>query len=469
MARLTDLPTELELQIASHLSSKDLASYARIGKVQAKVAREHLYSAPTILQPDEGHRLMMLLRTLFARPELINSIYSISLAIVNCTMPFDTSSTADEAEAKRIDWDKTRDLPALEVDKIIDSPHCLEYKDVQEQLVFRLKQIMGTHESELYWLPHIVRWHTTALYGGLLRILPNLERLELGCYTNLHEGTYLPTDVTDQKFSERLFATTTWYNNVAPVRFPLLNELHVNCGLLINSTHLLPNLRTLSVGELADLPHHDVPSLVRIHHLSACTSLSQGENPNWAMPRLYRHDGAMSEVQDINLRFRIRTVRSIGGGPVQYGGIRSFARMLERLRVSKLVLETLSVEPIDHSELLHCRFPFNPAGLVSDFSMFIRLRELTLPFRPSTDTLEGKLPPSLEKLSLLCTSAVSPNSVEHISQHRFKYGVFSRLDLLLLSEADVDIDHEAWDTFKKAGVAVYIWVRQSALLREMPV
>ncbi|KAI4677515.1 uncharacterized protein J4E84_009202, partial [Alternaria hordeiaustralica] len=54
MARFADLPTELELQIASHLSSKDLASYARIGKVQAKVAREHLYSAPTIEQPMRG-------------------------------------------------------------------------------------------------------------------------------------------------------------------------------------------------------------------------------------------------------------------------------------------------------------------------------------------------------------------------------------------------------------------------------
>jgi len=108
MARFADLPTELELQIASHLSSKDLASYARIGKVQAKVAREHLYSAPTIEQPDEGHRLMMLLRTLFARPQLINSIHSLSLAIVNCTMPFGLGSTAEEAEATRIDWDTTK-------------------------------------------------------------------------------------------------------------------------------------------------------------------------------------------------------------------------------------------------------------------------------------------------------------------------------------------------------------------------
>jgi len=465
MARFADLPTELELQIASHLSSKDLASYARIGKVQAKVAREHLYSAPTIEQPDEGHRLMMLLRTLFARPQLINSIHSLSLAIVNCTMPFGLGSTAEEAEATRIDWDTTKIARFVEVDRIVGSPHCLGYKDVYEQLVFRLKKVMGNHDSERYWFSHIVRWRSAALYGGLLRILPNLERLELECYTKLHEGIYLPTDETDRKFSESLFPSTPW--RIGPVRFPMLSELHVKCGLLINSTHLLPNLRTLKIGELADLPHTEFPSLVRMHHLSACASLLQGESPDWAMPRLYHLHGEMLKVQNFNLRFRARTIRSIGGGPVRYGGILSLAGILERLHVSKSVLETLSVEPIDHSELLHCRFPVNPDGLISDFSMFTSLRELTLPFRPSTDTLEGKLPPSLEKLSLLCTSAVSPTSVEHTLQHRLKYGIFSRLDLSLLSEADVDINHEAWDTFKKAGVAVYIWVRQSVLLCEM--
>jgi len=228
-------------------------------------------------------------------------------------------------------------------------------------------------------------------------------------------------------------------------------------------------LRTLKIGELADLPHTEFPSLVRMHHLSACASLLQGESPDWAIPRLYHLDDDMLEVQNFNLRFRARTVHSIGGGPVRYGGILSLAGISERLHVSRSILETLSVEPIDHSELLHCRFPVNPAGLISDFSMFTRLRELTLPFQPSTDTLEGKLPPSLEKLSLLCTSAVSPTSVEDALQHRLKYGIFSCLDLSLLSEADVDINHEAWDTFKKAGVAVYIWVRQSVLLHEMPV
>ena len=467
MACFADLPTELELRIASYLSSKDLASYARIGKVQAKVAREHLYFAPTIEQPDEGHRLMMLLRTLFARPELLKSIHSISLAVVNCTMPFDIGSTAGEAEAKRIDWDTTRNARYIEVDRIVDSPYCLEYKDVYEQLVFRLKKVMGNHDSERYWFSHIVQWRSAALYGGLLRILPNLGRLELACYTKLHEGIYLPTDERDPKFSQRLFASTPW--RTGSVRFPLLSELHVKCGLLINSTHLLPNLRTLRAGELADVPQHNVPSQVRLHHLSACVSLWRRKDTCWATPQIYHLDGgAMLEVQNINLRFRTLAVGSIEG-PFRYGPISSLAQILERLHVSKSALETLSVEPIDHSELLHCRFPVNPDGLVSDFSMFTHLRELTLPFRPSTDTLEDKLPPSLEKLSLLCTRAVSPTSVEHTLQHRLKYGSFSRLDLFLLSEAHVNINHKAWGTFRKAGVAVYIWVRQSVLLCEMPV
>jgi hypothetical protein len=68
LACLADIPTELEHQITSHLSSHDLAAYALVSKVQAKVAREHLYSAPMILQLDEGHRLIMFLRTLFVGP-----------------------------------------------------------------------------------------------------------------------------------------------------------------------------------------------------------------------------------------------------------------------------------------------------------------------------------------------------------------------------------------------------------------
>jgi hypothetical protein len=68
LACLADIPTELELQITSHLSSHDFAAYARVSKVQTKVAREHLYSAPMILQLDEGHRLTMFLRTLFVGP-----------------------------------------------------------------------------------------------------------------------------------------------------------------------------------------------------------------------------------------------------------------------------------------------------------------------------------------------------------------------------------------------------------------
>ena len=466
MARLADLPTEVELQIAAYISSKDLVSYARVGKAQAKVAREHLYYAPMIQQPDEGHRLIMLLRTLFAQPQRLNSIRSISLAVVNCTVPSDIISTADEAEAERIDWDMTSGRPDIVVDKVLDSPHCLEYRDIQEQLVFRLKRIMGTHVSEQHWFSDVVRWRSAALYGGLLRLLPNLERLELECYTKPHGGTYLSPDLTDVTFTRRLLGITPWHDDVDPVRFPTLSELYVKSGLMLNSTQLLPNLRTLRLGELTDLPHYDHPSLVHIQHLDACIFLWQGESPTWSFARLYRKDDDMSRVRNVNLRFRTQTVR--GFCTFNYG-IQSLAQLLDRLLVPKAVLETLSVEPIDHSELSHCRYPSHTEGLISDFSTFVHLRQLTLPFRPPTDTLEGKLPPLLEKLGLICTSGVHPTSVEHILQHRLDHGTFSRLDLFLLSEADVDINHEAWNPFKKAGVAVYIWVRQFTLLRGMPV
>jgi hypothetical protein len=122
--------------------------------------------------------------------------------------------------------------------------------------------------------------------------------------------------------------------------------------------------------------------------------------------------------------------------------------------VSHIILETLSVVLIDHDDLKHCRSPFFPAGLVSDLSNLVRVQELALPFRPSTDILKDKLSPSLEKLGLLCTNALSPISLEYILQHRLEYGAFSRVDIFVLSKADVDVNHVAWEMFKKAGVAV---------------
>jgi hypothetical protein len=75
--------------------------------------------------------------------------------------------------------------------------------------------------------------------------------------------------------------------------------------------------------------------------------------------------------------------------------------------VSHIILETLSVVPIDHDDLKHCQSPFFSAGLVSDLSNLVRVQELALPFQSSTDILKDKLSPSLEKLGLLCTNAVS--------------------------------------------------------------
>jgi hypothetical protein len=125
MVRFSDLPTELELQGGPYPSLRDLAIYALVERRQSMVTREHRYKAPEILQPDEWRRLMLLLRTLFARPALMQEIRSLSLAIVDCSMSYNAHSISDESEKyRRRYWS-------------YPSSHfwCLEHRDVQQRLI----------------------------------------------------------------------------------------------------------------------------------------------------------------------------------------------------------------------------------------------------------------------------------------------------------------------------------------------
>lgn len=453
MGTYKGLPTELQVQIASYLSSRDLAALARVNRSQVTIVREHLYHAPEILKPDEGHHLMALLRTLFARPQLIDKIRSLTLSVVDCTMPFNPGSLGANSEESFSHWDKSD-----------NSLWCPEYQSIQEKLLHRLSERSTTSQENLNWMQNVHRWGTSSFYSGLLVLLPNLERVSISCYFKPVGGQYR---VASPRFHRRVFGRSPYdYLDSTSQQQMQLKELRVEAGLLNRSMLEIPRIHRLSLGSQAEVASAlGANELRHITHFEATFSFAAVNSLGW--PFLYARALIHSMFMLKKVKLQVESPSDKRPDDSRDSLIKQLFTILGSLDLSMSTLETLVVVPAERRRIDN----FKNLDPLPDLRRFNCLRKLTLPFRLSVDTLKYKLSPSIEELDLHLSSTGPANSsvLEDIAHHKLEFGKLRRLDLFIWNEGDIVWSESRWGNLKKSGVATYIWIREHTLLYAMPV
>lgn len=136
IASVFDLPTEMRLEVGSYLSAAhDLFALAVTHSHLAVIALDKFYQHADLAHPRVVHRIMSMLRCLFAEPAALERITSFSIAVVTRTIPFDGDSNWSSAhepikqilgvfKRDRKDWDTRPVLFANTGDDL----HFLEWK-----------------------------------------------------------------------------------------------------------------------------------------------------------------------------------------------------------------------------------------------------------------------------------------------------------------------------------------------------
>jgi hypothetical protein len=451
MTRFVDLPPELRVQIASYLSSKDLAALARVNKGQVTVARERLYHSVEMNQPDEGHRLMSLLRTLFAHPELLQQIRSISLAIVDSFLQCDKDTTVDDILKHWLYFDMD------------DSFWCPEYRDVRENLCVALKQ-HGVDPDENYkWFHSIQQWCAVPFYGALLAVLPNLERVALSCYDKSIEHEIRPATKYDYMLNKLLGNFEQ-----GPIELPpSVIQLFKVKGLDFEAGYLSPKLMQI----------FDPLSL----KLGSQTAIDTFASPPW-LGQMTRLDVCIRItyliVVDLYSNINKESIRAFSSlkhvvlrlePPAQYSHQKQYPQCLELALAdveagSARTLETLSILPLGTTR----NTLFHNMNWIPDFPNFVQLRSLTFIHGPRMISFKDTLPASLDELSLLCTSSLGNVEIDDLVHHKITFGNLRRLNLDFQREYDADPESACWDKLTEVKVDVCIRVRQHTLLRWIP-
>ncbi|KAF1849167.1 uncharacterized protein K460DRAFT_365078 [Cucurbitaria berberidis CBS 394.84] len=468
MSNYDDLPSELKRQVAFYLSSKDLAALSCVNKSQAAVAQDQLYYAPEILKPDEGYRLMLLLRTLFARPQLMQKTHSLSIAVVDCSMPFGPESSLKVTEEHRHFWDDSE-----------DSPWCPDYHDIQAKLIHQLSKHGVTELSNPEWIQKIQKWYTAPFYGGLLTILPNLEHLSLSCYVK---------PVTEPVIAQirRWGLGSPFSNDIKRVRPPCRIAEGRNDGFPNNlfglskdedldstvSQHFKLKMLDLVSGYLSR-PFWQFYGLQCIK-LSSQSAIACGPFPtrleiclthgfnDWSLAELGLYLRSGSLLKHIKIRFEPL--------PDEKGGIHPnvrfwhFSNLLKTMEASASTLETLALVPTDYAKMDIFRYIDQDLC----FWRFTQLRKLTLPSQWSSQSKVGKLPPNIEELKLLFTHPMASQLADDIVNHKLEFGKLCRLDLVFQGESDVAVEESFWAKFKDNRISVYVWVREHSLFAARP-
>jgi hypothetical protein len=181
MKQYRDMPAELRLHVASYLRSVDLVALAHVDKAYIAIARELLYQAPEIGHRDQGHCILSFLRTVFARPDLMQLVRSLPISFKRGTVPFRPSSGADDAE------ELVAEMIGFRTAKLDGSQH----RTTRDELMKRLCKLIDSPETyDEISFQRLKRWQTSAFYSGLIVLLPNLEKLSLSAYPYSADGTH---------------------------------------------------------------------------------------------------------------------------------------------------------------------------------------------------------------------------------------------------------------------------------------
>ena len=452
MARFVDLPPELRVQIVSYLSPKDLAALARVNKGQVTVARERLYLSVEMNQPDEGHRLMSLLRTLFAHPELLQQIRSISLPIVDCILPYDKDTLVNDILLENGD------------SNLDDSLWCPQYQDARRNLCAALKQCGVDPDENRDWFRSLEEWYAVAFYGALLAVLPNLERVALSCYVKPYKARLRPAtkhDDISNKMLGRNFRQGTTKLSPSVAQLVKVKELDFGVGHL--SWNLIRIFDPLSLKLTSPTEMRlfmALPCLSRLNHIDVPINLADlFQNDQ------YGRDFSRSILAISNLKHIMLRLAPPGPycHPQQYPACVASA-LADVEAGSASTLETLGILPHDTTRNTF----FHNMLWIPNFSNFIRLRSLTSIHRPGIMGFKDTLPAILKELCLLCTASLGNVEIDDLVRHKLTFGNLQRLNVHFQNEYDANIESTGWDKFAKVKVDVCIHMRQHTLLRWIP-
>lgn len=443
MKQYSELPVELRLHVASYLSSIDLASLARVSKSHIPIAREKLYQAPEIGPRDEGHRVLCFLRTMFARPELIHEVRSLSISFLRGTVPTRPSNSTEDAETlvQRSPYTQMAELDAS------------QYRATRNELMERLCKLIDYPENrERTAFLRLKYWLTSAFYGGLIVVLPNLEELSLRSYAAPNLGDTWPMSY----YSKNYFSLVTEGKAAREIcRRMKLKRINCLAGPFEHYTDVQPCLESLHVDadacfRIGDIyPSAEQPTLTNLDLGFHMDKIIEAHNQR-RIAQLWELRPMLPGLQRIKLMIvDMHTLK------LPYRSSDFFDTVFDALDPCAHTLETLEILP---SASIHDRtFPNDVFCAMLSLSRFTRLSKLVIPFRQGFDDLDAILQPTLRELTLLHPGPVQACDLQHIVNHCIAHRNLRRFDLYCALGDDVVLEDGAWSAFKEHGISVYVW------------
>jgi hypothetical protein len=456
MKQYRDMPAELRLHVASYLQSIDLVALARVDKAQIAIARELLYQSPEIGQRDQGHCILSFLRTVFARPELMQQVQSLSISFKRGTVPFRPNNNTDDAE----------ELVAETIGSRTAKLDGSQYRTTRDELMKRLYKLIDSPEAygEISF-QRLKRWQTSAFYSGLIVLLPNLEELSLRSYPYSTDGT--------QSFSTHdkgFFALVMDGKANASICSRMkLKKIRCLAGHFEQNTVVQPGLESLYVGansyvrlSRGFLSGTITPVLTSIElFLNADEILNSRREA--CCYQLFNLEPILPGLRRIKLLIEDMDSAKCENIPVRSYDF--FGTLFDGLKLCTETLETLEILPANDDRTLnndiYCAMP--------SLSRFVRLEKLVIPIRHAFDDLKTILQPTLRELTLLHPDAVRLSTLEHVTDHYTAHGKLRRFDLYCDPDDDVALSNGSWDAFKERRISVYVWaISDNRLLKGMP-
>ncbi|KAH7410156.1 hypothetical protein DE146DRAFT_644057 [Phaeosphaeria sp. MPI-PUGE-AT-0046c] len=402
------LPNELWDEVASYLDGKDLASLSQTNMQLARVASRILYKSPLIKQPDDGTRLMSLLRTLFEHPGLLNQIQSLSIPVTKCEVPCLQEQNDDGLQRRR--------YGPGGVDRRIRNP---EYQATRQNMIERLKEKGITTDSHSDWVGSITSWSVPAIFGGLLILLPNLKHLSLSCYIRLHKNLFHPAIRPKEGFPEIFFGR----KGLIPANFNFLEQvkiesLHLNGGKFTDLFLRLPHLQRIQLGHRTNLGL--MPTEINLTHIKMRLPLS-----------------TLSSERVRNLKPLVTpSVKHISfhlpNWDQHYGpGITPATRLFDRLLrdIHDLIPDPETVETKPDLNTVEFKEPLDPVPVV--LGQF--------------HNLETMATPSLQQLCVSLITEVGNEVAEKLVLRRVKYGNQRCLKVYAKRGTPRVFDQSTWD------------------------
>ena len=357
MANLVSLPAELLLDIVSHLTPSSLFSLALVHRKLSPIALEKPYQNPGIEQPNDGHRLMCLVRTLLTKPGALERVQTLSIAVVDRTIPFDKNSHWLDAQAclKKMRprlasnvaaWEETLEVFETTGEDAADTAEpywCADYCATRKRLVQRLQaSVPAIAYLNAALLNGLIVWSQSAYYAALLALLPNLRSLTIATYDN---SLQRPTETTSMLYSIPECLLLGGYRDTGALQN--LQHLEIVNGEVHRPWLYLPSLRSLTLGIRTDVLARPNVSVRPSAITKLDVSLDFGVLMHGSLDRQpeYFKDFLSAFKALADLKIHLGSWYGEGGFPAEWGRTPTgFDVLLEAIKVVRGTLETLDIE-----------------------------------------------------------------------------------------------------------------------------